>query len=317
MRRVCLLDGLLAAVVNLCASPVINCALSGLATGVIVPTGAINGSTGCWTNSFINATMDDSLNWGAPTSSTGQSGLGTATQGNSFAVSDSVPVPTRTATSDGDQVSIQLAPSYSGTATSVTRVDDFALEFNGITWAKAASVTPVLAGFAGHFNSASPSAPSPAGNDHLLELSSGGPLELTLLGGPAFGIWFQIASISASKNTLFVADVQAFDSSGHPIGSYQLTESGAYGSGGICPTLNANWPVACNDAPHVGFYDPEGRIKSIYISVFDPSNLANPIGFAIDALQLDEVPEPAMLLMIGGGLVAIALYGRKRRARSG
>jgi hypothetical protein len=67
----------------------------------------------------------------------------------------------------------------------------------------------------------------------------------------------------------------------------------------------------------VGFYDPEGRIKSIYISVFDPSNLANPIGFAIDALQLDEVPEPAMLLMIGGGLVAIALYGRKRRARSG
>jgi hypothetical protein len=34
-------------------------------------------------------------------------------------------------------------------------------------------------------------------------------------------------------------------------------------------------------------------------------------------LLVDPVPEPAMLLMIGSGLAAMALYGRKRRARSG
>ena len=65
------------------------------------------------------------------------------------------------------------------------------------------------------------------------------------------------------------------------------------------------------------YYDPQGRIKSIYISVFNPSDLRTPIGFAIDSLTLQEIPEPAMPLMIGGGLAALALYRRKRRSRVG
>jgi hypothetical protein len=141
-----------------------------------------------------------------------------------------------------------------------------------------------------------------------------------LLGEPAFGVWFQISSLSGT-NSLFVAEVQAFNSSGDPIGSYQLAESGSYGSGGQCLSLEANHPMPCDDAPYVGFYDPEGRISSIYISVFNATvtgvPTGSPIGFAIDSLYMDEVPEPAMLLMIGSGLAAIGLYGRKRRAQSG
>jgi hypothetical protein len=130
-------------------------------------------------------------------------------------------------------------------------------------------------------------------------------------------VWFEIASLSDSRNTLFVAGLQAFDSSGNSLGTYQLTET-ANGTGGICPSLGIRPPVPCNDAPYVGFYDPEGRISSIYISVFNPGNLSTPIGFAIDTLDIDPsaaqwVPEPAMPLMIGGGLAAIALLGRKRR----
>jgi hypothetical protein len=72
----------------------------------------------------------------------------------------------------------------------------------------------------------------------------------------------------------------------------------------------------------VGFYDPQGRITSIYISVFNPGSLSTPIGFAIDSLKIDPlvpppVPEPAMSLLIGGGLAAMALYRRRRRARVG
>jgi hypothetical protein len=134
-------------------------------------------------------------------------------------------------------------------------------------------------------------------------------------------VWFSISSLGGT-NSLFVAEVQGYDSSGDLIGSYQLAESGPYGSGGQCLSLEANHPMACDDAPYVGFYDPEGRISSIYISVFNPGNLSAPIGFAIDTLEIDPfaeqgVPEPAVLLMSGSGLAAIALYSRKRRARWG
>ena len=324
MRRWCLLASLLAAGGgSLCASPVLNCALSGLANGVIVPTSATNGSTGCWTNLFITTSVVDSLNWGAPTSSTGPSGLGVATPDNSFAVATSDPVQTRTATTNGDQVAIQLAPDYQGTAAAVYRVDDFALEYSSAlqSWAvPGAPGTASLMGFAGHFNSTTGTPPpgAPAG-DHLLELSNGGPLELTFLTDPVYGVWFEIAALSGSANTLFVAEVQTFDSSGDSLGTYRLTET-ANGTGGICPSLGIRPPVPCNDAPYVGFYDPQGRITSVYISVYNVGSPTVPIGFAIDSLYVDEgssVPEPAIPLLIGTGLAAMALYRRKRHARVG
>jgi hypothetical protein len=209
-----------------------------------------------------------------------------------------------------------------GSGTIVTRTDDFALEYSQSAHAWEApgfDGTPALSGFAGHFNSDGPSAPAPGSNpgDDLLEMPAGGPLDLILLNNLAYGVWFQIGSLTGS-NALFVVEVQAFDSSGNSIGTYTLTEGGSYGSGGACSTLSTRspGPTPCNDSPYVGFYDPEGRIKSIYVSVFNPGNLSSPVGFAIDSLELDPIPEPAMPLLIGGGLAAIALYGRKRRSRT-
>lgn len=310
--RICLLTGLLAAIAgNLCASGTLT--LTCNSTGLSVPSGDL--SNGCFQTSFITTNVSDSLNWGAPYAFSGQSGLGVATVGNSFSLSTTVPIANRTATVDNNQVAIQLAPG--GAATSVTRADDFSWLWSGTAWVQGPNLTPdLLASFPGHFSSASSESTSPTNNDKLLESSSGAPLELTFLSDPVYGVWFQIASILGT-NSFFTAQVQAFDSSHHPIGSYQLTESGLSGTGGLCPSVAANSPEPCSDAPYVGFYDPQGRISSIYISVFDPSSLSTPIGFAIDSLLVDPVPEPAMLLMIGSGLAAMALYGRKRRARSG
>ena len=328
MRPVCLLAALLAAGGNLCASPVINCALTGLASQVVIPSGAITGSTGCWTGTqvgtsgFINATTWDSLNWGAPTETSGPSGLGNATVGSNSYGTPVNPSTYRTATAQDDQVSIQYGSGYSGTQT-VTRVDDFKEEYSHTSnsWVNPGTGgTPNLAGFAGHFNSASGTPPvgAPAG-DHLLEANPG-TLELTFL-NPVFGVWFEIASVSVSSNTLFFAEVQAVDASGHSLGTYSLVET-ANGTGGICTTLSGRSPTPCNDAPYIGFYDPEAQIKSIYITVYSGTNnglatgtpVGSPLGFAIDTLLVDPTPEPVAPLMIGGGLAAMALFGRKRWA---
>jgi hypothetical protein len=206
----------------------------------------------------------------------------------------------------------------------VTRVDDFKEEYSHTSnsWVNPGTGgTPNLAGFAGHFNSASGTPPvgAPAG-DHLLEANPG-TLELTFL-NPVFGVWFEIANVSVtSTNTLFFAEVQAVDSSGHSLGTYKLLET-ANGTGGLCSTLSGRTPTPCNDAPYIGFYDPEAQIKSIYITVYSGASgglatgtpIGSPLGFAIDTLLVDPTPEPVAPFMIGGGLAAIALFGRKRWA---
>ena len=313
----CLLVGALAATAgNLCASGTLT--LTCNLTGVSEP-GGVLGSNGCFQTSFINANVSDSLNWGAPYADSGLSGLGAATLGNNFPVSTTTPVANLTATADNNQVAIQLAPGYAGGAVGLTRVDDTAEVWSGLSWVLPAAKN--IASFQGHFDSNSvPSTEVPAG-DALLKDTSGAPLELSFLDQSVSGVWLQIASLTGT-NSLFVAQVQAFNGS-ILLGTYTLTESGAYGSGGKCTTLLVSpqgAPVPCNDAPYVGFYDPQGRITSIYISVFNPGSLGTPIGFAINSLQIDPlvpppVPEPAMPLMIGGGLAAMALYRRKRRAR--
>ena len=331
MRAVYLIAGLLAAAGNLCASATLNCALSGLATGVVVPTAFTNSSTGCWSTTsagFINATYNDSLSWGAPTT---QGGLGTATLGNKLPVTTSGGVTATT--QQGFGVGLQLAPNYSGASGYLVREDNAAYVWSSSLsrWLNQGipNVTPSLQLDPGHFNAPGPTGPSVAGagygspyGDQLVELPNGGPLELTFLNQGVFGVWFRISSQSGLVNTSFGASVEAFDSSGNVLGTYSIN---AGGSGGQCgaPAAGAQpatglfvqtGPVPCNDAPYVGFYDPQGRIKSIYISVTDPTQNNNLIGFAIDSLTVDEVPEPSIPLMIGGGLAAFFLWKRWRRA---
>jgi hypothetical protein len=314
--RIGLLVALLAATAgNVCASSTLT--LTCNETGLSLP-GGITDSNGCFKTSFITANVLDSLNWGAPYAVSGLSGLGAATMGNNFPISTTTPVANRTATVDNNQVAIQLAPGYTGGAVGLTRVDDAAEVWDGVAWVLAGAEN--IAGFQGHFNSNSTKSTTVPAGDALLKDTSGAPLELSFLTHPVSGVWFQIASL-AGTNSLFVAKVQAFNGSSL-LGTYTLTESGAYGSGGKCTTLLVSppgGPTPCNDAPYVGFYDPQGHITSIYISVFSPGSLSTPIGFVIDSLQIEPatpgVPEPAMPLMIGGGLAAMALYRRKRRAR--
>ena len=342
VRRVCLLAGLLAVVAgNLCANPAVNMLCTLTVVGLPGPFSGLGsvGGDGCFSTAFSTVTNLDSLDWGAPSqylSGSGQSGLGPALPGNAYPITNTSGPDVRTV--GNVDMQLQRAPTGGQPSTSITRVDDLALEWNGTGWQfPGFNNTPNVASFAGHFGSNAPANPipghpsppppgAPAG-DHLVELpSNGSSLELTLLNNTAYGVWFRIGSLTClatssypvNTNCLFDATIQAFDSGGASIGTYTLAESGTYGSGGVCTGLSTKvpGPVPCNDSPYVGFYDPDGRIKSIYISVFN-HNGASQIGFAIDSLYVDPVPEPAMPLLIGGGLAAIALYGRKRRSRLG
>jgi hypothetical protein len=225
-------------------------------------------------------------------------------------------------TTDGRNVAVQLAPTYSGTATSVVREDNayyvWSTTLNRWFTEGIPGVTPSLQLYAGQFNAPGPTGPPVSGagygypyGDHLLELPSGGPLELSFLTEDVDGVWFEISNQSGVYNDNFDASVEALDSSGHVLGTYSIT---ATGSGGVCASLKTNPPTPCNDSPEIGFYDPEGRIASIYISVTNTSGSLT--GFAIDGLTLDEVPEPSIPLMIVSGLAAFSLWRRRRRTPS-
>jgi len=197
----------------------------------------------------------------------------------------------------------------------VTRAANLALVWTGAVngWQPPGLFTPREATYPGHFNSAS----TPTGTDDQLLEANGAPLELDFLNEPLLGAWFEITPRSGT-NSLFEVIIQAFGSDNLSLGTYTLTET-AGGTGGVCTGLSATPPVPCtttgSGAPYVGFYDPEGRIRSIYITVINPSYPNTPLAFAIDSLALDPVPEPAAPWMIGAGLAAIAFYGRKRRVR--
>jgi hypothetical protein len=327
MKYVCLLASLLAAAAgNLCAiTTVMSCTLTvdGLSPQRPVPTSALYNnnpvspyynpnSVGCFTTSFMTTSVWDSLNWGASVNSSGkgQSGLGPPTPGNSFSITGS---GQEVRSAHNDSIEVEEGSGYTGTSNTVTRAVDLVYEYSGALhgWQPPGfDGNPNYATFGGHFNSAS----TPTGtSDQILE-AFGGPLELVFLNEPAYGIWFDISALGSLANTLFDVKITAYGSNSVLLGTYTVAET-AGGTGGICTGLSDKPPQPCDNAPEVGFYDPEGRIRSIYISVFNPGNLNAPVPFGIDKLELAEIPEPAAPWMIGAGLAAIAFYGRKRRVR--
>jgi hypothetical protein len=120
-----------------------------------------------------------------------------------------------------------------------------------------------------------------------------------------FGIAFKISSAQATN---FVATLSAYNSAMQLIGTYQLNTNGA-GGGGTCSSLsNSSGPVPCNDAPVIQFYDPQGHIASVILTVNDMN------GFFVDGLSINTTgaPEPATIPLIGGGLIALALAAKTR-----
>jgi len=136
-----------------------------------------------------------------------------------------------------------------------------------------------------------------------------------------YGLSFEVSNRSG-VNSDFIATLNAYDSSGVLIGVYELNTNGT-GIGGMCPGLTdpaadptSIDPVPCNNAPVIQFYDPEGRIKSVVLTVNDTS------GLFIDAMSMDvAAPDPGTAPLIGIGLIVLALAAKRashwRQAKNG
>jgi hypothetical protein len=130
---------------------------------------------------------------------------------------------------------------------------------------------------------------------------------------PLYGVAFRVSS---ETNPDFTAVLDAYDSSGDLLGVYQVNDTG---DGGICSSLsNASGPVPCNGAPIMQFYDPEGRIASVVLTLEgDTGEYVDGLSL-LDGPQQTGAPEPASAALIGGGLIILALASRRfSAARTG
>jgi len=166
--------------------------------------------------------------------------------------------------------------------------------------------------FPGHFNSLpNPDAGTPYGDNLVGFAAAQGPL-LIQFSLPVNSVGFFISS----KNDFGVdATIKAYNvlnptTSDIPMLSYRVTDTA--GGGANCAGLSLKPPVPCNDAPFLAIDAMSSQFMSIVISTTDTN------GFYIDGLSLgamEEVPEPASGLLIGGGLVLIGIVSRKLRTR--
>lgn len=132
-----------------------------------------------------------------------------------------------------------------------------------------------------------------------------------------YGVAFQVSNASGT-NTDFIATLDAYDGSGNLIGVYQVNTNGT-GDGGACPGLinpllppTYSDPSPCNNAPVIQFYDPEGRVKSVVLTVNDTQ------GLYVDGMYLDvSTPDPGPAPLIGGGLVILALLAKRLNRSQG
>jgi hypothetical protein len=207
---------------------------------------------------------------------------------------------------DGDNFMVASNADFEG-------LDNTALAWNGSAWVPSYLVNPG-GNFAGHFNSeTTPSGPPPEGvfGDNLLgAIAAPGTtnpdttVTLTFQQTLTF-VEFQVSSVQGT-NSNFTAELIAFDSGGHVLGTYQVVDTGG---GGQCMGLgNTAGPQPCNDTPYVQFYDPADRIASVELIMNDTA------GALLDTLSIAGpavVPEPSSAALFAIGILLV-LFAAKR-----
>jgi hypothetical protein len=254
------------------------------------------------------------MNWGAPTSS---GGLAEATTGR-YQV-DNVTAQNLNGTESNDSIVVS-SPLSSGAL--LEREDNtvYGWDSTNNSWQIPSSfMYETIHTFAGNFNAPSyPTSTAPYGpnnypyqfGDPLLgDVPSAGssattnPTVTMKFADSLYGIAFEVSSASAQN---FIATLDAYDVSGNLIGVYQVNSTGTGGTCAGLSTLSPN-PTPCNDAATIEFYDPQGRIKSVALTVNDTS------GLFIDTLELATIstPEPDTAPLIGIGLIVLAMVAKR------
>lgn len=278
------------------------------ASSVLCSTGPTAGSlvaTSC-AQAF---TSTDFLNWGAPV---WEGGLGEAYLPGATEIDQLATV----ATNNGLIID-------ASTNMGLVRADNTVYSWDSATsrWVAPANLNT----FAGHFDapsyqtSSAPYGPnnlqSPYGDD-LLGVTGGAfdpgadPSLTLMFSQTIYGVSFDVSSASSAN---FIATLDAYGSSGNLLGVYQVNSNGT-GVGGTCSGLSSTPPVPCNNAPLIQFYDPEGRIATVVLTLNDTNGMyIDELGLTsfADPAPLDPGnPEPPSAPLIGAGLIVVALVAK-------
>jgi len=134
---------------------------------------------------------------------------------------------------------------------------------------------------------------------------------------PLSGAGFLISTVSnGAANTNFTAEVDAYNGN-ILLGTYVIQASGL---GGICASLqNFSTPVPCNDAPFIGFSDPNNTITKLVVDAFDATGnhgfFLNDFVAQYNGSIGQPAPEPALFGFTGLCLTALG-FASKRRGSS-
>ncbi|HEY1339759.1 MAG TPA: hypothetical protein VGF59_19740 [Bryobacteraceae bacterium] len=212
------------------------------------------------------------------------------------------------------------------------RFDNVSKIFNGSIWQSASTADPNLQTFRGNFD-APPNTAGPEYNvgsnynsaaltdnnaaaanygDHLVKVMGGSDLTLDFSTGIE-GLGFRI---SASQLATFDVTMALYSDVAHTSLAGFFSASG-FDGGGDCAALDNSTPAPCNIAPLVGWINSGTPILSAVIHTNDAQ------GFLIDTLFLqtaggnnnngnDPTPEPAVVGLVGAGLLAIVVRARRR-----
>jgi hypothetical protein len=285
--------------------------------------GSFSGS-GCITDS--NFVGSDFVNWGSSTAF-GEAFQGMTSLGyvNPHNVVDDT--PTWDALSQGGQtVKVSLV---NPTVPYILRTDNTLLAGNNSQWDLANAIVQEEYGsgktiytYDGHFDAPSilPQTGYTGFGDALIgqgdasgAINGTGPM-MFAFSTPVSSAGLRISSVGGT-NSDFGAVLTAFAANGDILATYTIK---AWESGGECDSLLFHTP--CNDAPWLGF---SGLSGVAYFTV-DAFKLAEDqltnveVGFLVDQLEMsgrtviNTAPEPALMLLTGIALWALASIAKKR-----
>jgi hypothetical protein len=188
------------------------------------------------------------------------------------------------------------------------RADNTAFAWDGTQWTFPDFIAnESITTFLGHFGAPATPTDTPRFGDSLVGVIGNSPLTINF-SSPVLSAGFRVSSKSLSD---FTATLQAFDSQNNLLGTYAIVATGLGGGCDGLGVLDPN-PHPCNDAPLLAFLKNPNtpnvpQIAKLVVSTNDNN------GLFIDSLFVQDVPEPAAIALVGGGLCLFGLLRRRSR----
>jgi hypothetical protein len=141
-----------------------------------------------------------------------------------------------------------------------------------------------------------------------------------LYNGHTFDIWFTTAGLNVGSGTTTPTNMtpnpaaqQGGTGNIDGFGTFNVQVTTGNGAPNAVPTIAFDLTGGVTLTPN---NSPQGNLAAAHIVIFEDGLIgALTTGDAANGTPVPPVPEPGTLLLLGGGLLGLAVYGRKRMKR--